>query len=266
MPQRKSQAYCSFCRRSYRDVGPLVEGPGEVYICGECIELCQTIIDQEKRRRGQTPRVIGNAEDLRASLDQIVFGEIEAKEALVEAVIHQREQPGPQQPVLLIGPNASSKAFLARSLAHAICTPFAEGDGLALEPSDAIGKMEPLLKHLLDACDYDIEAAQGGVVYVDGAEPRSTQETLVRLWEGAISNPIQKLELQVSRILFICGAIFPALEEDKPVTKEALLALGALPEWVQRLQAIVRVGPLGEETLRRVLPCVDFVRLISREL
>ncbi len=254
---KKANAYCSFCRKSYRDVGPLVEGPGDVYICGDCIELCQVIINQEKRRRAGNPPV-SNAAALRGRFDQIE--EPEAKEALIQAAIRLREQPGTQQAVLLLGPKASSKAFLARSLSHALGAPFAEGDGLALVPSKETGNIEPLFYHFLHASDFDIGMAQGGVVYVDGADQRSTQETLVRLWKGAVSIPFQKLEMKVSRILFICGGVFPGPEE-KPVTKEALLALGALPEWVQRLQAIVRVGPLAEETLRRVLPCVDFVRL-----
>src|SRR5256885_4905893 len=86
---RNRNAFCSFCRKSYRDVGPLVEGPGDVYICGECIELCQSIIDQEKRRRGVTKSVATNIpspRSLKEKLDQYVIGQNRAKKSLAVAV------------------------------------------------------------------------------------------------------------------------------------------------------------------------------------
>src|SRR5262245_31554517 len=98
-------AFCSFCRKSYQDVGPLVEGPGGIYICGECIELCQTMIEHEKRRRDPSARPL-DADTLRGKLDQLVRGQDEAKEALIVAALCRHEQP---QRVLLIGPTRSSK-------------------------------------------------------------------------------------------------------------------------------------------------------------
>src|ERR671932_2886511 len=86
---RNRNAYCSFCRKSYRDVGPLVKGPGDVYICGECIELCQSIIDQEKRRRGATKSLVTNIptpRQIKEKLDQYVIGQQRAKKALSVAV------------------------------------------------------------------------------------------------------------------------------------------------------------------------------------
>src|SRR6187200_2220986 len=85
----KKNAFCSFCRKSYRDVGPLVEGPGDVYICGECVELCQSIIDQEKRRRGVTRTVTSNIpspRNIKEKLDQYVIGQSRAKKVLSVAV------------------------------------------------------------------------------------------------------------------------------------------------------------------------------------
>jgi ATP-dependent Clp protease ATP-binding subunit ClpX len=110
---RERNTDCSFCRKSYRDVGPLVEGPGEVYICGECIELCQSIIDQEKRRRGRPGGSLPpetTPEAIRGGLDQLVAGQHEAKEALVLAALRRCESSGltPPSPVLLIGPTRSS--------------------------------------------------------------------------------------------------------------------------------------------------------------
>src|SRR5262249_2828082 len=88
---RNRNAYCSFCRKSYRDVGPLVEGPSDVYICGECIELCQSIIDQEKRRRGGTKAIfthIPSPRSIKDKLDQYVIGQQRAKKVLSVAVHH----------------------------------------------------------------------------------------------------------------------------------------------------------------------------------
>src|SRR5205809_7817460 len=86
---RNRNAYCSFCKKSFRDVGPLVEGPGEVYICGECVELCQSIIDQEKRRRGATKTLVTNIptpRQIKEKLDQYVIGQHRAKKVLSVAV------------------------------------------------------------------------------------------------------------------------------------------------------------------------------------
>jgi ATP-dependent Clp protease ATP-binding subunit ClpX len=272
---RQRNADCSFCRKSYRDVGPLVEGPEEVYICGECVELCHSIIDQEKRRRS---RCAGGAppaptpEAIRRRLDQLVTGQDEATGALVQAALRRGElsDPGPPRPVLLIGPNRSSKVFLARALAHAVEAPFAEGDSPALVRSGT-EPVEPLLYRLLLASDA--EAAQRGVVYVDGVDHRATQERLLQLWEGAVRDTSgHRLQIDVARLLFICGGEFAGLDEvvaqlgrhpEQAVTGEILAGFGMSPDLVQRFQAIVRVAPLDEETLVRIVPFVEFDRMAS---
>src|SRR5262245_31167067 len=128
---RNRNAYCSFCRKSYRDVGPLVEGPGDVYICGECIELCQSIIDQEKRRLGVSKALFTNIPSPRSikdKLDQYVIGQQRAKKVLCVAVHnhYKRLSLGDQghgdvevdkSNILLIGPTGSGKTLLARTLA-----------------------------------------------------------------------------------------------------------------------------------------------------
>src|ERR1700737_2852769 len=143
---RNRNAYCSFCRKSYRDVGPLVEGPGDVYICGECIELCQSIIDQEKRPRGGSKAPSPHTPSPRAlkeKLDQYVIGQSRAKKVLSVAVHnhYKRLSLGDQghtdvevdkSNILLIGPTGSGKTLLARTLAKILDVPFALGDATPL--------------------------------------------------------------------------------------------------------------------------------------
>src|SRR5438067_13306213 len=136
---RNRNAYCSSCRKSYRDVGPLVEGPGDVYICGECIELCQSIIEQEKRRRGGSRSLVTNIPSPRSikdKLDQYVIGQGRAKKALSVAVHnhYKRLSLGEEghhdvevdkSNILLIGPTGSGKTLLARTLAKVLQLPCA---------------------------------------------------------------------------------------------------------------------------------------------
>jgi ATP-dependent Clp protease ATP-binding subunit ClpX len=269
-------AFCSFCRKSYRDVGPLVEGPGDVYICGECIELCQSIIDQEKRRRnpGRTSAI--GPETVRATLDGVVSGQEEAKAALALWASLRDEGTGP---ALLLGPGRSSKLLLTRALAHALDVPFAAGDARGLVPNPSgSGVVLPLLYELLSASHFDLGAAQRGVVYVGGVEGQEAQEGLLRLWEGNAvevvrgkpGEVVSGLHLDVRRILFVCGGTFPRLDaavarlgrqEEQPVSSEALVADGVRPDFAARLRAIARVDPLDDASVAHLIAGVDFRRL-----
>jgi len=177
----KKNAFCSFCRKSYRDVGPLVEGPGDVYICGECIELCQSILDQEQRRRGNTKQLfarIPTPREIVSQLDQHVVGQNATKRILAVAVHNHYKRLSldwegsgvdvEKSNILFIGPTGSGKTLLARTLARILNVPFAIGDATTLTEAGYVGEdVENLLLKLLHAADFDLESAQRGVLYVD---------------------------------------------------------------------------------------------------